>query len=178
MIDSVLGIWTTGRRDGLLSVLGWLLPCAIASFRQTAVEVFNSGALSGAAEGEARLTERPLLDAGPYSPPTVQQPLGDGFPVDLGFQDFKNGGRDKAPKQFTQPFQRPAGELRELRARRVDADWRAGEIKSHPLVACGTVDRVVRFTDAKPQSHPDIACELRPAMPGTAGQSVCSCPLP
>ena len=55
-----------------------------------------------------------------------------------------------------------SGEPREPLARRVDADWRAGEIKSHPLVACGTVDRVVRFTDAKPQSHPDIAGELRP----------------
>ena len=57
----------------------------------------------------------PLWDAGTRSTAAVEQPLGDGFPVDLGFEDSENGGWDEAPKQFAQTLQRPA---REPRARR------------------------------------------------------------
>ena len=45
---------------------------------------------------KAKLTESVLPDTGPRSP-AVEQPLGDGFPVDLGFEDLEDGGRYESP---------------------------------------------------------------------------------
>ena len=82
--------------------------------------------------------------------------------TDVGPELAAMEAMDLAALLLPQP-QPLARELREPRPARVDADRRARKIESHRLVACGALDRVVRFTAAKPQPHRNIAGELRPA---------------